>query len=480
MGKEFKDFNLDINVVKALENMGYNSPTKVQEETIGIFLSRRDLVVKSKTGSGKTASFGIPLCSMVNSQESKVQGLILVPTRELALQVQEEISDIGRLNKVRAVAVFGKQPFHPQAQQLKQRVHIVVGTPGRVMDHINRGTLDLTYINSVVIDEADKMLNMGFISQVEEILDSIKGSKNLALYSATMPEEIKKICNKYMNNPEDITIEGGVETKSNIKEGYIVTDKDDKLFTLLDSIYASTPEACIVFCNTKDRVKEVYSFLRKKNILTAQIHGDMMQGDRLKTMERFKNKEYKVLVATDVAARGIHIDHISHVYNYEIPFEKESYVHRIGRTGRNGNHGEAISIITENAIKYIEDIAEYTGKDIVKIDLPSKDEILDGKEEFDKSQQKFAMKTGVEKKKVHSDVVKIHVNGGKKKKIRTLDIVGCFSNLEGVTGADIGIIDIQDGHSYVDILNGKGKDILRKNREVTIKGKKVSISNAKK
>ncbi|KMT23178.1 DEAD/DEAH box helicase [Clostridium cylindrosporum] len=480
MIEKFNQFNLDENLLKAINNLGFKVPSKVQIEAIPFLLKKQDIIVKSQTGSGKTASFGIPICEHINIENSAVQAIILVPTRELALQVKEEIGNIGRLKKVRCAAVFGKQPFNDQVRELKQRVHVVVGTPGRLQDHINRGNLILDNVRFLVIDEADKMLNMGFIDQVKEILNCIKNDKTTALFSATIPEEINDLCKDYMKNAEILKIDSNILSEGNISEKFINVENEEKNLILVDLLYSQSPEAAIVFCNTKEMVKKVFESLKRKHILTAQIHGDMDQEDRIKTMERFKNKEFKVLVATDVAARGIHIDHITHVFNYEVPQERESYVHRIGRTGRKGQKGDAISLVSKRDKKFLEQIEDYVGHTIECIESPSNEDVMKGKQIFEESQKKFANKTGVEKKKVHSDVVKIHINGGKKKKIRALDILGCFSNLDDLTGDDIGIIDIQDGFSYVDILNGKGIKILKKYKEVSIKGKKVAIQAAKK
>lgn len=476
----FKDMKLSDEILKALNNLGFEEPSEVQKEAIPYMLNKNDIIVKSQTGSGKTASFGIPLCEMSLSNESKVQGLVLVPTRELALQVKEDISNIGRLKKVRCAAVFGKQPFNDQIRELKQRVHIIAGTPGRINDHINRGNLDLKNIKFVVIDEADKMLNMGFVDQIEEILNRLPKDRNTALFSATLPEQIEKLCSSYMNNPKILTVKAKAFNRDKIKQSYVEIDVNNKLNELCRYLYASAPESAIVFCNTRDKVKNVFLELKRDGIKAEQLHGDMEQKDRLKTMERFKNKEFKVLVATDIAARGIHIDHITHVFNYEIPMERESYVHRIGRTGRAGKEGFAISFVSNYEKKFLDGIEEYIGYTIKQGNLPSDEKVKEGRTIFRESQKNLSKNIGNPKKTIHSDVTKIHISGGKKKKIRPIDIVGCFSNLDGLTGEDIGIIDFQDICSFVDILNGKGNKILNKYKEVSIKGKKVRLSKAKK
>lgn len=476
---KFENMNLSEEILKALKNLGFEKPSEVQQEVIPYILDKKDLVVKSQTGSGKTASFGIPLCELVNVEENKVKALILVPTRELAIQVKEDISNIGRLKKVRCAAIFGKQPFNEQIRELKQRVHIVCGTPGRVIDHIERGNLDINDIDFVIIDEADKMLNMGFIDQIRDVLDKLPQSKNTALFSATIPKEIEGLYSNYMNNPAVLNIKSKVFNRDKISEKYLNVDREEKFKYLLKSLYAFTDESAIIFCNTKDSVRNLSSLLKKEKISVKELHGDMDQKDRLATMENFKNKEFKVLVATDVAARGIHINHITNVFNYEVPMEKESYVHRIGRSGRGDKKGLAISLVSKGERRFLNEIEEYINYSIEEANLPEYEEIIEGRKRFFESQKNdYNNKTNV-KKNIHNEVTKIHITAGKKKKIRNIDIVGAFSNLEELTGEDIGIIDVQDGHSFVDILNGKGNLILKRYKEIKLKGKVAKLSKAK-
>lgn len=477
---KFESMKLSLEILKALKNLGFERPSEVQQEVIPYILDKKDLVVKSQTGSGKTASFGIPLCELVKVEENKVKALILVPTRELAMQVKEDISNIGRLKKVRCAAIFGKQPFNEQIRELKQRVHIVCGTPGRVIDHIERGNLNTNDIEFVIIDEADKMLNMGFIDQITEVLSKLPKSKSTALFSATIPKEIEGLYSNYMNNPTVLNIKSKVFNRDKISEKYLNVDKEEKFKYLLKSLYAFTDESAIIFCNTKDSVRSLSSLLKKEKISVRELHGDMDQKDRLETMESFKNKEFKVLVATDVAARGIHINHITNVFNYEIPMEKESYVHRIGRSGRGEKSGLAISLVSKAEKRFLDEIEEYINYHIDEIILPEYEKIIERRKRFFESQKNDYDNKISFKKNVHSEVTKIHITAGKKKKVRNIDIVGAFSNLDELSGDDIGIIDVQDGHSFVDILNGKGNAILKKYKEIKIKGKVAKLSKAKK
>lgn len=480
MKSGFSKYDLNENILRALDNLGFENPSEVQEETIPNLLSGKDVIVKSQTGSGKTASFGIPICNAVQVEESKITALVLVPTRELALQVKEDLSNIGRLKKVRCAAVFGKQPFNEQVRELKQRVHVVIGTPGRISDHMNRGNLNFEDLSYIIIDEADKMLNMGFIDQVSDILDRLPKNRTTALFSATIPESIEELCANYMTKPKLLEIESKIFNREKIKETYLNIEDKDKFKALWKNLYAFMPEAAIVFCNTKDKVKRVYENLKDEGILVEQLHGDMEQKVRIETMERFKDKEFKVLVATDIAARGIHVDNITHVFNYEVPMERESYVHRIGRTGRAGREGRAITFVSNYEKKFLASIEEYLGYNIEKGEFPSDLEIKEGRILFKESQKQLKEGKANKKKVIHKDIIKVYISAGKKKKLRNIDIVGALSNLPELSGEDIGIIDIQDNISYVDILNNKGNVLLKKYKEIVIKGKKVKLEKARK
>ncbi len=283
-----------------------------------------------------------------------------------------------------------------------------------------------------------------------------------------------------MINPRFLEIESKVFNRDKIKESYLNVEHKDKFKALWNNLYACTPDAAIVFCNTKDKVKKVYEELKSEGISVEQLHGDMEQKIRIETMERFKNREFKVLVATDIAARGIHVDNITHVFNYEVPMERESYVHRIGRTGRAGREGTAITLVSEYEKKYLISIEEYLGYSIKKGNFPSDLEIKEGKSVFKESQKELKVGQRNKKKVIHKDILKVYIGAGKKKKIRNIDIVGALSNLPELNGDDIGIIDIQDNISYVDILNNKGENLLKKYGEIIIKGKKVKVQKSRK
>ncbi|HDR8125338.1 TPA: ATP-dependent RNA helicase DbpA [Bacillus cereus] len=476
--KSFSDYKLSKEIVRALTGLGYDHATEVQGEVIPVALQKKDLVVKSQTGSGKTASFGIPLCEMVEWEENKPQALVLTPTRELAVQVKEDITNIGRFKRIKAAAVYGKSPFARQKLELKQKTHIVVGTPGRVLDHIEKGTLSLECLKYLVIDEADEMLNMGFIDQVEAIIDELPIKRMTMLFSATLPEDVEKLSRTYMNSPTHIEIKAAGITTDKIEHTLFEVIEDEKLSLLKDVTTIENPDSCIIFCRTQENVDHVYRQLKRVNYPCDKIHGGMVQEDRFEVMDDFRKGKFRYLVATDVAARGIDIDNITHVINYDIPLEKESYVHRTGRTGRAGNSGKAITFITPYENRFLEEIEEYIGFVIPKELAPSKEEVIKGKAVFE---EKIYAKPIIKKDKnadLNKGIMKLYFNGGKKKKIRAVDFVGTIAKIQGVSADDIGIITIQDNVSYVEILNGKGPLVLKVMRNTTIKGKQLKVHEA--
>ncbi|MEJ9115548.1 ATP-dependent RNA helicase DbpA [Bacillus paramobilis] len=476
--KSFSNYELSKEVRRALTGLGYEHPTEVQGEVIPVALQKKDLVVKSQTGSGKTASFGIPLCEMVEWEENKPQALVLTPTRELAVQVKEDITNIGRFKRIKAAAIYGKSPFARQKLELKQKTHIVVGTPGRVLDHIEKGTLSLERLKYLVIDEADEMLNMGFIDQVEAIIDELPTKRMTMLFSATLPKDVERLSRTYMNAPTHIEIKAAGITTDKIEHTLFEVREEEKLSLLKDITMIENPDSCIIFCRTQENVDHVYRQLKRVNYPCDKIHGGMVQEDRFEVMDDFRKGKFRYLVATDVAARGIDIDNITHVINYDIPLEKESYVHRTGRTGRAGNSGKAITFITPYENRFLEEIEEYIGFEIPKELAPSKEEVIKRKAIFE---EKIYAKPIIKKDKsadLNKGIMKLYFNGGKKKKIRAVDFVGTIAKIQGVSADDIGIITIQDNVSYVEILNGKGPLVLKVMRNTTIKGKQLKVHEA--
>ena len=477
MINRFEEFNLDKNIIKSLKNIKYEIPSKVQSKVIPQLLNNKDIIVKSKTGSGKTASFAIPLCEKVDINNNSVQGLIIAPTRELALQIKEEVQNIGRIKKVRCSAIFGKQPLKEQVAELKQRVHIVVATPGRIIDHIGRGTIDLSNVKFFIIDEADKMLNKGFVDDMESIMTKLPQNACKGMFSATIDDNINSVCEKYMKNIVRIEIKDEDKyIKKQISEFFINSEEENKYDLLKSIIYKECPHSVIVFANTRDKVDEIYKSMKKDKFTVGVIHGDMSQDKRLFIIKDFKENKFNILVSSDITSRGIHVDDVSLVINYEVPRDKENYVHRIGRTGRVDKLGKAITIVSTKEEKYLREIEEYTKNQIEEISSIDEREVSEGKDKFKILQENLLKnrKSNINKKE-NQEVTKIYLNVGKKKKIRVIDIVGAFSNIEGINNEDIGVIEVKDTCSYVDILNYKGENFLKNNKTIIIKKKQVKV-----
>ncbi len=476
--KSFTDYHLSDEITRALSVLKYDTPTEVQTKVIPLALEKHDLVVKSQTGSGKTASFGIPICEMMEWEEKKPQALILTPTRELAVQVRDDITNIGRFKRIKAMAVYGKEPFSKQREELKQKTHVVVGTPGRVMDHIDRETLILDEIKYLIIDEADEMLNMGFIDEVESIIKELPTDRVTMVFSATLPKDVEALCHRYMTEPHHIEIEAAGITTDTIEHRIIEVKQEDKLSVLKDVTVVENPDSCLIFCNTKEHVDTVHAELEAANYSSERLHGGLEQQDRFAVMDGFKMGNFRYLVATDVAARGIDIDNVTLVINYDVPMEKESYVHRTGRTGRAGHQGIAITLATPNEGKYIKAIERYIGFEIPSVDAPTPQEVARNKAAFEEKISGRRVVRNNKTARINQDIMKLHFSGGKKKKLRAIDFVGTIAKIPGVSAEDIGIITIQDQMTYVDILNGKGSLVIQAMENTTVKGKKLKVSKA--
>lgn len=476
----FNDFQISNEIKKALTSLNYEKPTDIQRKVVPMLLQKNDMIAKSQTGSGKTAAFAIPICELVDWAENKPQALILTPTRELAVQVKEDVTNIGRFKRIKATAIYGKSPFEKQKLQLKQKSHVVVGTPGRVLDHIQKGTIVLDKIKYVVIDEADEMLNMGFIEQVEAIIQSLPTNRVTMLFSATIPEDIKQLSQKYMIDPIHVEVETTETTKNKI-EHFTINVADDEKFDLLRKITVTeNPDSCIIFCETQERVDTLTKQLSELNYSCDKLHGGMYQDARFEVMEDFKRGKFIYLIATDVAARGIDVENVSLVINYDFPFEKESYVHRTGRTGRAGKKGKAISFVTTTEKTRRAEVEKYIGFSLKKVDPPTQRDVATQKETFESKMNARPKLKKDKSEQLNKEITKLYFNGGKKKKLRAVDFVGTIAKIEGITAEDIGIIEIQDQFTYVDILNGKGQIVLNEMKTTPVKGKLLKVHKARK
>lgn len=474
----FTDFKLEDSICKALDKLGYQNPLPVQSAVIPEILNKQDVIVKSKTGSGKTASFAIPIIQSVEWDERAPQALILTPTRELALQIKEDFDNIGAYKRLKCVAVFGKQPYRFQTQDLKQRVHVVVGTPGRILDHLERETLNISKIKYFILDEADEMLNMGFIESVRSIMKYFPYKKTTCLFSATMPQAIQDLAQSFMYEPKLIELEQTNDVNQLVEHYAYKMQENEKKAFLGKLLCQEVPESCIIFAKTQEHVIDVCDYLYNLGISVDKIHGGMLQEDRLYNMKDFKRGKIRVLVATDVASRGIDIKDVSHIINYDMPNQKETYVHRIGRAGRVDAKGVAISFIAQYDGQRVHDLEEFLG---YALTVKNSDEINQQIVTEQKLRKLDQPKTVKEDKgsEIRKDQMKLYLNGGKTKKVRAGDIVGAICEIKGVSADDIGVIQIQEGQSFVDILNGKGNIVLKALQKTTIKGKLLKVQIAR-
>lgn len=481
----FKDMKLSKEIKNALSLLGYINPTEVQEEVIPKALCGKNIVAKSRTGTGKTAAFAIPVCEQTKWMNNNPSALVLEPTRELADQVGREIFNIGRFKKLKVVELFGGMPIDKQILKLKQKTHVVVGTPGRIMDHLRRDTLDLSNVNLLVIDEADLMLDMGFEDEVSDIMQKLENNENvqIMLFSATMSESVKRLMEqKYfaaLSGPDtcSISIESESETVENVEqELFYVEDINDKYKIFKRVIIHSNPSKCMVFCGTREMVNVLYHKLTRDNIKCGMIHGAMEQRDRIRTIDEFRENRFNYLIATDVAARGIDFDDVTHVINYDYPTGRETYVHRIGRTARNGKSGTAISLVSDDDMNMKKMVDTYIGISLeLQNEIPANTDV--DVTNFKALQNKSGKRINKKSNNINKSITKLSISGGRKSKMRPGDIVGTVCSLEGIVMDDIGIIEVMDSITFVEILNGKGHKVYNALQNRTIKGKirKVKI-----
>ncbi|MET0479782.1 MAG: DEAD/DEAH box helicase [Mycetocola sp.] len=375
-GQTFSELGLADAVLKALRDVGYETPSAIQAATIPPLLEGRDVVGLAQTGTGKTAAFALPILSRLDVSQKTPQALVLAPTRELALQVCEAFEKYAaHLKGVHVLPVYGGQGYGVQLSALRRGVHVVVGTPGRIMDHLDKGTLDLSELKYLVLDEADEMLKMGFAEDVETILADTPDDKQVALFSATMPSAIRRISAKYLHDPEEITVKSKTTTSVNTTQRYLVVSYPQKVDALTRILEVENFEGMIVFTRTKNETETLAEKLRARGYSAAAISGDVAQVQRERTVNQLKSGKLDILVATDVAARGLDVDRISHVVNYDIPIDTESYVHRIGRTGRAGRSGTAISFVTPRERRLLTAIEKATRQPLTQMQLPSVDDV---------------------------------------------------------------------------------------------------------
>jgi ATP-dependent RNA helicase DeaD len=374
----FSELNLSSPVERAVAAMGFEEMTPIQSRAIPLALQGRDFIGQAQTGTGKTAAFGIPITEKLRADAGYIAALVVTPTRELAIQVAEELNRIGQYKRIRALPIYGGQDIERQFRALRNKPQIVVGTPGRLMDHMRRQTLRLQQIEIVVLDEADEMLSMGFVEDIETILQEVPKERQTMLFSATMPRAVQELSRRFMREPQYISIQPKEVTVPNTEQQYIELPEKFKFDALCRLLDIQSPDAAIVFGRTKRRVDELYEALSKRGYSAEGIHGDLAQTRRDSVMRRFRNGTVDILVATDVAARGLDISGVTHIYNFDVPQDPESYVHRIGRTGRAGKSGLAVTFVTPREIGHLRLIETITNKKMKRQPLPSMADALQG------------------------------------------------------------------------------------------------------
>ena len=379
---KFKELGLSDAVVDAIDSLGYKNPTKIQEQIIPEIMSGNDVIGQAQTGTGKTLAFAASILSKIDVVAPGVKAIVLTPTRELALQVCDEFKTLSKNSKFELLPVYGGSSIETQIRSLKKGTDVVVGTPGRVLDLIRRKVLKIETVNFFVLDEADEMLNMGFLEDIELIFNKTSPERQVLLFSATMPNQIKKLATKYMKEDyQHIAIEEASKTSINVKQYYYLINEKTRLEAMCRVLDSKDFNATIIFCQTKREVDEVFAEMSKRNYSVEAMHGDIAQSSRIKTLDRFKKGSFKYLIATDVAARGIHVDNIECVINYNLPQDIESYIHRIGRTGRAKNEGIAISFVNHREVKFLADVEKVAKCTIRKSEMPETRDIISKKYE---------------------------------------------------------------------------------------------------
>jgi len=533
----FADLGLRPEIVDVLASLGYEAPTPIQERTIPLLLADRDLIGQAQTGTGKTAAFALPILEKIDPKKRHTQALVLTPTRELAMQVAEAIhSYAAKLEHVTVIPVYGGAPIVPQLKRLERGAHVVVGTPGRLIDHLDRGSLDLSHIRIVVLDEADEMLKMGFIDDMEKILGALPPARQTALFSATMQDEVLRIAKRHQRDPERVEIEHHKVNAPAIEQRFLNVSEGQKLEVLTQILELEPAEAVLIFRRTKTGSAELAEKLESRGFAAVAMHGDMSQPLREGVIRRLRAGQVEIVVATDVAARGLDVEQIEHVINYDVPYDVEAYVHRIGRTGRAGRKGVATLFITPRERKMMREIERYTGNPIQPMKFPTRADVAAKRISIFKDNVRKTIQEGdlemyvelveqlaeegpfdmadvaaaavriaqgskalVRAREEERDAtpittpapspanrqpptdnrpdktIRLSIAIGRRDGIRPADIVGSIANEAGVPGREIGPIEIQDDVTYVGIPERHVEIVLAKVGRKRFRGKALNI-----
>ena len=523
----FEEMGLSEEIQKAVRYMGFEEASPIQAKAIPAMISGIDLIGQAQTGTGKTAAFGIPILEKVDPKLKKLQAIVLCPTRELAIQVADEIRNLSRyMHGIKVLPIYGGQDIVKQIRSLKSGTQIIIGTPGRVMDHMRRKTMKLDFVHTVVLDEADEMLNMGFREDIEFVLSGVPEERQTVLFSATMPKPIMEITKKFQNNAKVIKVTKKELTVPNIEQYYydVKPKKKEEVLSRLLDIYS--PRLSVVFCNTKKQVDLLVNALLGRGYFAAGLHGDMKQEQRDRVMQGFRTGKTEILVATDVAARGIDVDEVEAVFNYDLPQDDEYYVHRIGRTGRAGREGRAFSFVSGKEVYKLKEVQRYCKTKIYAQKVPSLNDvantkmenILDDVERVIEQEDLDMMINAIEERVNNSEftamdmaaaflkiccgmtednktteendwefgdtgagedgMVRLFINIGKKQRVRPGDILGAIAGESGMDGKLIGTIDMYDKYTFVEVPREYAREVLNAMKNVKIKGKTVAVEPA--
>jgi ATP-dependent RNA helicase DeaD len=535
----FDELGLSEPTLKAIAELGYEEPTPIQARTIRRMLEHRDVIAQAQTGTGKTAAFALPIIEKLEKDGHIPQALIMTPTRELAVQVAEAFHTYGKYHQVAVLPVYGGQPIERQLKALNRGVQIVVGTPGRLLDHIRRGTLKLDQVHTVVLDEADEMLDMGFIEDIEAILETTPETRQTALFSATIPDPVVKLAQRYMREPERIRVQTEQLTVPQTRQVYYEVGGRDKFEVLARILDFETPGSALIFCRTKSEVDALGERLIARAFPAETLHGDLSQVQRDRVMARFRSGQAELLVATDVAARGLDIEHVSHVINYDIPLDPEIYVHRIGRTGRAGRAGVAITLVTPRERRLLRTIERVTGAPIQRMRLPTiADVIARRRETFKETLRETIAQGDLEPYEIIAEelgeeysptdlaaaafkllleeprdtedtlaeqeleefeeeragrprrrrergfgpergMTRLYIDVGRDDGVRPADIVGAIANEAGIPGRAIGAIELFEHFSFVEVPAQHAERVMRALKRTTIRGRKIAPSFAR-
>ena len=519
----FDELGLSSQILRAVTEMGFEAASPIQAKAIPVMMSGQDVIGQAQTGTGKTAAFAIPMLEKIDPKLKKLQGVVLCPTRELAIQVADEIRRLSKFKAgIKVLPIYGGQEISKQIRSLKGGVQLIIGTPGRVMDHMRRHTLKFDYLNTIVLDEADEMLNMGFREDIEVILKDAPEERQTVLFSATMPRPIMEITKNYQKNAQLVKVVKKELTVRNIDQYYYEVKQKNKEEILARLLDMYNPKLSLVFCNTKRRVDELTEALKGRGYFAEGLHGDLKQTQRDRVMNGFRNGKTEILIATDVAARGIDVDDVEAVFNYDLPQDDEFYVHRIGRTGRAGRIGKAFTFIVGKEVYKLKDIQRYCKTKIYAQPIPSLNDVtaikmektLDEITNIIRSEDLSTMIDLIEQRLNEEDytamdvaaaflkqamgteesadrtdydfgdtgaeagMVRLFINIGKKHNVRPGDILGAVAGESGMPGKLVGSIDMYDKYTFVEVPVENARDVLRAMDHSKIKGKAVNVEPA--